>query len=251
VPIKRQENVVQFQVTVDDAVLVEVLQSQTHLGSVKLRSLGAKLSALDVQHEITTADVLHDEVHPGLRLETGVEIEQERVAFLVRDEEHPLLGPYALYLVIFYDEFLLENFDRVQLLCGLGLGQHDLAKVTFSENSKEVEVIEPNAAARALSGRRRYRLLRLRGLLRMMDDGMLRCRDFRNWLTVLRRLLLVLSNMLRTLLVLWMTLRRLLRESTVVRDVILRIVRWPLRLLLLHLLLRWRLLRLWPLLLRL
>jgi len=85
----------------------------------------------------------------------------------------------------------------------------------------------------------------------MMDDGMLRCRDFRNWLAVLRRLLLVLSNMLRTLLVLWMTLRRLLREYTVVRDVVLRIVRWPLRLLLLHLLLRWRLLRLWPLLLRL
>jgi hypothetical protein len=113
VPIKRQENVVQFQVTVDDAVLVEVLQSQTHLGSVKLRSLGAKLSALDVQHEITTADVLHDEVHPGLRLEAGVEIEQERMALLVRDEEHSLLGPYALHLVVFDDELLLEHLDRV------------------------------------------------------------------------------------------------------------------------------------------
>jgi hypothetical protein len=113
VPVERQENVVQLQVAVDDAVFVKVLQRQAYLGRVKLRALGAKLPALDVQHEIAAADVLHDEVHPGLRLEAGVEIEQERMALLVRDEEHSLLGPYALHLVVFDDELLLEHLDRV------------------------------------------------------------------------------------------------------------------------------------------
>jgi hypothetical protein len=153
VPIKRQENIVQLQVAVDDAVLVEVLQRETNLSGVELRALGAELPALDVQHEIAAADVLHDKVHARLRLETGMQIEQEGVALLVRDEEHPLLGPYALDLVVFDNELLFENLDGVQLLRRLGLGQHDLTKVTLSENSKEVEVIEADAAARALSGR--------------------------------------------------------------------------------------------------
>lgn len=85
-------------------------------------------------------------------------------------------------------------------------------------------------------------------MLGMVNDGVLGSRDLRDWLAaVLRGLLLVLRNVLRALLVLGMALRRLLREATVVRDIVLRIVRWPL-LLLLHLLLRWRLLR-WRLLL--
>jgi hypothetical protein len=151
VPVKRKENVVQLQVAVDDAVFVEVLQGQAHFGGVKLRPLGAELPALDVQHEIATADVLHDEVYPRLRLEAGVEIEQEGVAFLVRDEEYPLLRPDALNLVIFDDKLLLEHLDSVQLFRRLGLGQHDLAKVTFSKDRQEVEMIEPNATARALS----------------------------------------------------------------------------------------------------
>lgn len=74
-----------------------------------------------------------------------------------------------------------------------------------------------------------------------MDDRMLRCRDLRHRLAILGRRLLVLSDVLGTLLVLRVALAWLLGESTVIRDVILRIIGWPLRLLV-HLLLRRRLL---------
>jgi hypothetical protein len=47
---------------------------------------------LNVQHEITSADVFHDEVDTGFRLETGVKFEQERVTFLRRSQEDPLFG---------------------------------------------------------------------------------------------------------------------------------------------------------------
>ena len=35
VPVERQEDIVELQITVDDAVLVEVLERQAHLGSIE------------------------------------------------------------------------------------------------------------------------------------------------------------------------------------------------------------------------
>ena len=76
---------------VDDALLVEVLERQQHLGGVELGAPRRKLLALDVQHEVAAADVLHDKVHARLRLETRVQPEQERMALARGGEEHALL----------------------------------------------------------------------------------------------------------------------------------------------------------------
>ena len=62
---------------VDNAVGVEVLQSQQDFGRVELRLPERELLALDVQHEISSAHVLHDEVDTRLCLETRVQTEQE------------------------------------------------------------------------------------------------------------------------------------------------------------------------------
>lgn len=56
-----------------------------------LGPLRRELSALNVQHQITTANVLHDEVDSRFRLKTGVEVQQERMAFLVSNKKYPLL----------------------------------------------------------------------------------------------------------------------------------------------------------------
>jgi hypothetical protein len=65
-PIKRQENVVELQITVDDAVLVEVFQRKANLSGINsypvstllhseyreylLSSFGAEVTSLNVQH---------------------------------------------------------------------------------------------------------------------------------------------------------------------------------------------------------
>ena len=97
-----------------------------------LSSLSAELAPLDVQHQITTADVLHDEVDTSLCLETSVQAKQERVSLLVRNQEHSLLRTCALDFVILNDKLLLQDLDGVQLLCTLGFCQHDLTEVTLS-----------------------------------------------------------------------------------------------------------------------
>ena len=110
-----------------------------------LCSFRAELTTLDVQHEITTTDILHDEVYSCLRLETCVEIQEEGVSLLVGNQENSLLRPSTLNFIVFDDKLLLQNLDGVKLLCCLGLCQHDLTKVTLTQNSQEVKMIEANA----------------------------------------------------------------------------------------------------------
>ena len=157
--IECQHDIVELKISVDDAILVKVLESQAHFSSVEsvitsvstvlsfvdidlLRPLCAKLSSLDMQHEITTTNVLHHKVDPGFRLETRVKTQKKRMLFLVRDEKNSLFRTSALYFVVLDDEFFLQNFDGVQLLRSLGLCQHDLTKVTLTQHSKKVKVVE-------------------------------------------------------------------------------------------------------------
>lgn len=49
---------------------MEVLECEQHLRCIELRLPERELLALDVQHEVTTADILHDEVDTRLGLET-------------------------------------------------------------------------------------------------------------------------------------------------------------------------------------
>lgn len=147
VSIHGKENIIELQVTVDNTILVEVLQCQADFCSIELSTLSTELPTLNVQHEITTTDILHDEVNSGFCLETSVEVEQEWVTFLVGDEEDTLLRPCAFNLVVLNDKLFLEYFDGIQVLGLLGLRKHDLTEVTLTEHSQEVEIIQTNAAA--------------------------------------------------------------------------------------------------------
>ena len=57
----------------------------TKLEVNSLGPLASKLATLDVQHKITAADIFHDEVPPCFGLEASMEVQQERVTFLVRN----------------------------------------------------------------------------------------------------------------------------------------------------------------------
>ena len=121
---------------------MEVLQSQTNLSSVELRPLCSELTPLDVQHQITTTDILHDKVYSCLSLETCVEIQQEWMPLLVGDKEDSLFRSRAFDFVVLDDEFLLEHLDGVKLLGCLGFCKHDLSEVALTQDCEEVEMVE-------------------------------------------------------------------------------------------------------------
>ena len=68
-PVKGKEDVVEFEIAVDDPLCMEILECQQHLACVILRLTQGELLLLDVKHEIAARDIFHDEVHPRLGLE--------------------------------------------------------------------------------------------------------------------------------------------------------------------------------------
>lgn len=129
--VKSEEDVVKLQISINDAIFMEVFESQANLSSVKsgkvlakftatsgegflLSTLRSELSTLDMKHQVTTANVLHHEIDSRLCLETGVEVGQERMSFAIGNQEDPLLGPNAFHFVVFNNEFLLEHLDGVE-----------------------------------------------------------------------------------------------------------------------------------------
>jgi hypothetical protein len=70
---------------------MEILKGQEDLSRVKLCLSQRELFPLDVQHEITTAYIFHDEVYASLGLETGMKSEQKGVSFPRSGQEDALL----------------------------------------------------------------------------------------------------------------------------------------------------------------
>jgi len=91
--VKCQQNIVQFQVPipvyvskqegkemeisepVNDPICVEVFKCEEDFRCIELGLPQRKLFALDMQHQISAANVFHDKVYTGLRLEAGVKSE--------------------------------------------------------------------------------------------------------------------------------------------------------------------------------
>ena len=77
------------------------------------------------------------------------------MALPIGNQEDALLASNGFHLVVFNDKLLLQHLDCIQLLRLLGLCQHNLAKVAFTQHSKKIEVIQSNASSSTLSiGRR-------------------------------------------------------------------------------------------------
>ena len=69
---------------------MEVFEGEKHLGSVELGLPERELLALNVQHEVATTDVFHNEVDTGLSLETRVQPEKEWMAFTSGRQKYSL-----------------------------------------------------------------------------------------------------------------------------------------------------------------
>ena len=53
-----------------------------------------------------------------------------------------LVNHIPLNFIIINDKFLFQDFDSIQIVCHLFFSKHDFTKVTLSENSKEIEIIQ-------------------------------------------------------------------------------------------------------------
>jgi hypothetical protein len=113
------ENIVKLQVAVQNAVLVQILQSHAHFRGVESGLLHTKWTALEVLHEITPTDVLADKVEMGIGLEAGVELDQEGMWFAVNRLKHSLLGPYEVPFIVFDDGLFLQDLNGEKRAGGL------------------------------------------------------------------------------------------------------------------------------------
>lgn len=153
VSVKREQDVVQLEIPIDDAFGVEILECKQDLAGVELRLSESEMLLLDVEHEIASRDVLHDEVHPRLGLETGVKTKEEWMTFLSGRKEDSFLGLSAelsawptklgipFHLIIFDDKLLFQYLDRVEIATRLLFGQHDFPEVPFAQHREEIKVV--------------------------------------------------------------------------------------------------------------
>lgn len=77
---------------INDSVGMEIFQGKKHFGCVELGLTERKLPTLNMQHEITSTDVFHDEIDTGLSLETRMKTKKERMTFACGSKEYTLLG---------------------------------------------------------------------------------------------------------------------------------------------------------------
>ena len=78
-----------------------------------LRPLRSELAPLDMQHQISTADILHDKVDACFGLKTSVEIQQEWMSRFISDDEDIPLGFGALDFIVLDDELLFQDLNSI------------------------------------------------------------------------------------------------------------------------------------------
>ena len=108
-----EQNVVQFQIAVDDALLVQEIERQRDLCRVEARVLLWKAAlALHVEHEVSAPHELDHEEQPRRCLETRVQADQERM--VGRRFEHVLLRLHPVD-ILEQNKTFASYYDRSQV----------------------------------------------------------------------------------------------------------------------------------------
>ena len=75
-------------------------------------------------------------------LEAGMKVNQE--GRFSRQSQNSLLNHGALHIIVLDDDVLLQNFDCVQLLSALSLGQHHLPEGSLAKNHQVIKILSPD-----------------------------------------------------------------------------------------------------------
>ena len=126
------EDVLRLEVAVDEAVHVEVLDAAQDLRGVEARrALVQPVLRLGLAHvvEVAARAVLHEVAEPALRLEGGVQSDDERVGAGREDLE--LLHDVRDALALLHHAALGEHLEREELLGGAVLHEVDLRRAAL------------------------------------------------------------------------------------------------------------------------
>ena len=136
--ILSKHDVIRFEISIDDAKFMYVLNGQDDLGSIDLDILLPESHFLvEVFCEIFAGTVLQSQVDVVRGLEGEVEVDDEGVVDLLEDVH---LRNHKLSLFAEDNLFLLEHFEGIQFLVFEALDEEDLSEGTFSQQLYEPEI---------------------------------------------------------------------------------------------------------------
>jgi hypothetical protein len=136
------EDVLWLQVSVDDVLLVQMPDGQSHLGRVELGSVLVKPRAISQMHkQLTSPHEPHHKEYLLVRLEHVVHSHQEGMVGL---QQYLLLQLGALHLVVVYDHILTQRLHCIHLLRSLLFHEENLPKATSTYNLPNDEILESN-----------------------------------------------------------------------------------------------------------
>jgi len=131
-----EQNVVQFEIAVNDALLVQEIQSGPDLGGVKTGArFGKSARLLDVKHQIASVQVFHHEKEMRLGLEGAEQMAEVRVPR--RQSENFPLDQRALDVVVLENDVLLQAFHRVDAFRATQFGQQDFTEAALTQDLRQ------------------------------------------------------------------------------------------------------------------
>lgn len=147
VALQVQQDVLGLQVTVDDVVLVQLLEREDDLGGKQTRLLLREAAVLlEPEEELATAAVVHDEVELVGRLEGVRQAREVRVLDALQDAA---LRLGVQQLVALDQRGLAQRLHGVDHLGVLLAHHHDLAEAALAQHLEQVEVLHVHLGLRA------------------------------------------------------------------------------------------------------
>lgn len=134
------KNIFRFKVSVDDALLMQVTDSNSNLSTIKLGSLLVKSGNIsEVHEELSSSDESHDEEDLLVGLENILHSNKERVISL---KQNILLKFRAFDLIIIYNHILSKTFHGIVVTIVFLFHQEYLTERASSDNFDKVETLQ-------------------------------------------------------------------------------------------------------------
>lgn len=150
VAFRVDQDVFGFQVAVDHALLVHMLESEDDLRCVKLGNIlreAITVALVKVVEELTPVDELHYHVEERLVLKRVLKFHNER---MIEHRQNVTLGPDAFVLARPVHQLLLDDLHREVLLEPLVLHEIHLSVAALANNLDEVEIVTRRRIQRPL-----------------------------------------------------------------------------------------------------
>lgn len=140
VAIFLHEDILWFQISIDNLLLVEMTESEGNSERIKLSSSLGELPRFSQVHEkLTTSDKLHDEEDLHVGLEDELHTNEEGMVSLLQDI---FLKHSRFNLIVIQNDILPERFHGVHCLRILLLHQKDFSETTFADDFYDLEGVK-------------------------------------------------------------------------------------------------------------